>query len=345
MWNLWIRPPKRGGNDCLRYAISWLNKKCYKDITNYFSCNMNLMNQKNYCQAITKIHGILKLWRMRNFFIEGKILVFTTLAISKLVYLVLLTVAPDHIIDEKVARIQKWFIPHNWFSIKKDFNDNGYQKSLWFIRSYFCHFCIEKIGFGNNLVSWIKTLITKQESCIISNGNTTQYFHLERRACQGDPISTCIFILALKVLSFLFRSNKDIKCLTIFDHLFLYTGYADDSFFFENRKSTKKLVETFALFFSFLSLKAGISNVKSMDWTPMMYVLSFSVFSVLGLKNYMMIVFVNGRQFIYIYLANILAFPLNSILTFILKVKFWKTFHPFYKQMLKNCKNILLHFL
>ena len=119
MWNLWIRPPKRGGNDCLRYAISWLNKKCYKDITNYFSYNMNLMNQKNYCQAITKIHGILKLWRMRNFFIEGKIVVFTTIAISKLVYLVLLTVAPDHIIDEKVARIQKWFIPHNWLSIKK----------------------------------------------------------------------------------------------------------------------------------------------------------------------------------------------------------------------------------
>ena len=268
MWNLWIRPPKRGGNDCLRYAISWLNKKCYKDITNYFSCNMNLMNQKNYCQAITKIHGILKLWRMRNFFIEGKILVFTTLAISKLVYLVLLTVAPDHIIDEKVARIQKWFIRHNWFSIKKDFNDNGYQKSLWFIRSYFCHFCIEKIGFGNNLVSWIKTLITKQESCIISNGNTTQYFHLERRACQGDPISTCIFILALKVLSFLFRSNKDIKCLTIFDHLFLYTGYADDTFFFENRKSTKKLVETFALFFSFLSLKAGISKCEIYGLDP-----------------------------------------------------------------------------
>ena len=28
-------------------------------------------------------------------------------------------------------------------------------KSLQFIRSYFCHFCIKKIGFGNNFVSWI----------------------------------------------------------------------------------------------------------------------------------------------------------------------------------------------
>ena len=28
----------------------------------YFSCNMNLMNQKNDCQAITNTHGILKLY-------------------------------------------------------------------------------------------------------------------------------------------------------------------------------------------------------------------------------------------------------------------------------------------
>ena len=37
----------------------------------------------------------------------------------------------------------------------------------------------------------------------------------------GDPISAYIFILALKVLSFLVRNNKEIKGLSIFDHLFL----------------------------------------------------------------------------------------------------------------------------
>ena len=66
------------------------------------------MNQKNYCKAITSIHGILKLWRMRNLSIEGKIVVFKTLAISKLVYLALLTVIPNHITEE-VAKIKKSF--------------------------------------------------------------------------------------------------------------------------------------------------------------------------------------------------------------------------------------------
>ena len=80
---------------------------------------------------------------------------------------------------------------------------------------------LKKYGFGNNFASWIETLISKQESCTINGGNTTQYFHLEREARQGDPISAYISILALEVLSFLVRNNKDIKGLNIFDHLFL----------------------------------------------------------------------------------------------------------------------------
>ena len=74
----------------------------------YFSYSINLTNQKNYCKAITSIHGILKLWRMRIVSIEGKIVVFKTLAISKLVYLALLTVILNHITDE-IAKIQKSF--------------------------------------------------------------------------------------------------------------------------------------------------------------------------------------------------------------------------------------------
>ena len=49
---------------------------------------------------------------MRNLSIEGKIVVFKTVAISKQVYLVLLTVIPNHSSD-KVAKIQKSFIWHD----------------------------------------------------------------------------------------------------------------------------------------------------------------------------------------------------------------------------------------
>ena len=76
---------------------------------------------------------------------------------------------------------------------------------------------------------------------MINGSNNTQYFHLERGARQGDPISAYIFILALEVLSFLVRNNKDIKGLNTFDNLFSYTPYADDTFFLENKESIEKL--------------------------------------------------------------------------------------------------------
>ena len=120
---------------------------------------------------------------------------------------------------------------------------------------------LRKFGFGNNFVSWIETLISKQKSFAINGGDTTQYFQLERGACQGDPISACIFILALDVLSFLVRNNKDIKGLNIFDHVFLYTAYADDTtFFLENKGSPEEYVKTLTLLCSFSRLKPKISK-------------------------------------------------------------------------------------
>ena len=83
---------------------------------------------------------------------------------------------------------------------------------------------LKKFGCGNNFVSWVENFITKQESCIINGGNTTQYLHLERRAPQGNPISPYITILALEVLSFSVRNNNGIKGLNMFDHLF-YTQF------------------------------------------------------------------------------------------------------------------------
>ena len=131
---------------------------------------------------------------------------------------------------------------------------------------------LKKFGFVNNFVSWIEILIAKQESCVVNGGNTTQYFHLERGARQGDPISAYIFILALEVLSFLVR-NKNIKGLNIFDHLFLCTAYADDMFFLEDKESIEELVKTFTLFSSFSGLgplngvEMAVCGMQSVDLT------------------------------------------------------------------------------
>ena len=124
----------------------------------------------------------------------------------------------------------------------------------------FLLFVLKKIGFGENFIHWIKVL---QQSCVINGGFTTQYFNLEKGARQGDPISAYLFILALKVLFELIKNNDDIRGITIFNHTFLYTAFADDSTFFLNDLlSVKNLVDTFKVFSLFSGLNANFSECE-----------------------------------------------------------------------------------
>ena len=52
---------------------------------------------------------MLKLWRTRNLTLEGKIIIFKSLALSKIVYTVLMTEIPNNFIDE-LNKIQRHFI-------------------------------------------------------------------------------------------------------------------------------------------------------------------------------------------------------------------------------------------
>ena len=57
----------------------------------HFSYNQNLQIQKNFLKSITNMQNVLNLWRMRKTALEGKVSIFKTLALSKIVYLTLIT--------------------------------------------------------------------------------------------------------------------------------------------------------------------------------------------------------------------------------------------------------------
>ena len=61
-----------------------------------------------------KIQNILKLWKLRNLSIEGRIVVFKSLAISKLTHLALVTEIPTSTIN-LLTKIQMEFI---WYITK-----------------------------------------------------------------------------------------------------------------------------------------------------------------------------------------------------------------------------------
>ena len=75
----------------------------------YYSYNEKLEIQENVKRHIVNIEKILRIWSMRDFSIAGKITVFKTLAISKVVHLALSKTIPKSIIQE-LNKIQKEFI-------------------------------------------------------------------------------------------------------------------------------------------------------------------------------------------------------------------------------------------
>ena len=78
----------------------------------YYSYDKNLENQKRSINLVLKIENLLRLWGMQNLSIPGKITVFKTLAISKLVHLALVKVIPISTIPE-LNKIKKYFIWKN----------------------------------------------------------------------------------------------------------------------------------------------------------------------------------------------------------------------------------------
>ena len=115
---------------------------------------------------------------------------------------------------------------------------------------------LRKFGIGIDFVSWIKTTLKNQESCIINGGKTSRYFKLEKDARESDPISVYLFILVLEIFFIFVKNKPKVKGLNIFKHKFLNTAYADDTtFFVKDRNSIIELMNESNIFSKFLRIK------------------------------------------------------------------------------------------
>ena len=66
----------------------------------HFSYNSTLKVQNNFLDTVKSIQQALRFWNRRILSLEGKMVIFKTLTISKIVYLAFLTVIPNSLIDE-----------------------------------------------------------------------------------------------------------------------------------------------------------------------------------------------------------------------------------------------------
>ena len=119
---------------------------------------------------------------------------------------------------------------------------------------------LKKLGFGKNFITWIDILWKDQQLCVTNGG--TQYFNLQRGACQGDPMSAYFFILVLEILFLFIVKHTEIKGIEVFEHCFLYTAYVDDTAsFLKDAQCIENLVEIFNTFSLSFGLKPNITIV------------------------------------------------------------------------------------
>ena len=78
----------------------------------HFSYNKDICMQRNFVDVIKKMENVLKVWNMRNLTLAGRITIFKTLAISKIVYISYLSHVPSEIINY-LELIHKKFIWQN----------------------------------------------------------------------------------------------------------------------------------------------------------------------------------------------------------------------------------------
>ena len=114
---------------------------------------------------------------------------------------------------------------------------------------------LKKFGFGETFIKWLQILLRNQESGKINGGTSKKYFRLQKRARQGGPISAYLFNLVVEIAFIFIKQNKNIKCINIFDNIFLYSAYADDTtFFLSDEDSVIEVINAFHKF----SLVSGL---------------------------------------------------------------------------------------
>ena len=72
----------------------------------FFSYDKNLQLENNFRKTILNIERSLKMWRWRNLILQSKIIIFKTLALSKITFLVQVLEIPNQIMDA-LQQIQK----------------------------------------------------------------------------------------------------------------------------------------------------------------------------------------------------------------------------------------------
>ena len=141
-----------------------------------------------------------------------------------------------------------------------------FEKAFDFLNWKFIQKTLKYFNFGPNIARWIKICYKDISSCVVNNGWSTSFFHIERGVRQGCPLSPYIFILAAEILANRIRNNTNIKGIKVGDSNQVLSQYADDTSLFLTGgvKTVRYVLELFSKFEIISGLKVNIEKTEIM---------------------------------------------------------------------------------
>ena len=140
-----------------------------------------------------------------------------------------------------------------------------FQKAFDTLEWNFLLSCLNALKFGPEFKRWIKTFYKNIQSCVITNGLTSDYFYLTRGVRQGDPLSPYLFLLAVEILAIAVRKNTEIKGIAIERQETKLLQYADDATaVLSDLDSAHKLFQLLDKFKKVSGLKVNSSKTEGM---------------------------------------------------------------------------------
>jgi hypothetical protein len=130
-------------------------------------------------------------------------------------------------------------------------------------------FSLERFGFQESILSWIKTLYTniKGCTCISNNGWISEPYTIERGIRQECPLSVLIFITAVEILANRIRNEKQVRGFEIklngSNHSIKISQLTDDiTFFLKSKNEISIALYIIEIFGNLLGLKLNRSKTE-----------------------------------------------------------------------------------
>ena len=140
-----------------------------------------------------------------------------------------------------------------------------FEKAFDSVNWNFMFKALKAFGFQHGFCRWIETFYKNSKSCVIVNGQASQWFHINRGCRQGDPLSPYLFILCVEILALMIRENNDVKGIKINNVEHKLSQYADDTEFLldGNRTSFETAINLLLKFGRVSGLKISIEKTSA----------------------------------------------------------------------------------